>query len=183
MFKDLLILENLSVALDTLRSRKARSALTVLGIVIGVTSVISVAAIIDGLNLYIKSRIALVGSRLFFVTRIPFGTDPMHPPQRIRTRRYLDVSDAAFLREAFPSVAYTAIFADRFGPGVKQNEIRYGKEQVERFFLRGSEPDLAQAVPQFATSAGRFFTSDDIEHSRAVAVIGAGIAETLFSQL
>ena len=42
--------ENLCVALDTLRSRKIRSALTILGIVIGVTSVISVAAIIDGLN-------------------------------------------------------------------------------------------------------------------------------------
>src|SRR5262245_2395868 len=182
-FRSLLIAENLSVALDTLRSRKARSALTVLGIVIGVTSVISVAAIIDGLNLYIKSKIALVGSRLFFVTRIPFGTDPFHPPQKVRSRRYLDVSDAAFLREAFPSVAYTAIFSDRFGPGIAQNEIRYGKEQVERFFLRGSEPDLARAVPQFATSAGRFFSNEDLEHSRAVAVIGAGIADTLFPQL
>jgi len=183
LFRNLLMLENLSVALETLRSRKARSALTVLGIVIGVTSVISVAAIIDGLNLYIKSKIALVGSRLFIVTRIPFGTDPFRLPQRIRVRRYLQVSDAAFLREAFPSVAYTAIFADRFGPGMMQNDIRYGKEQVERFFLRGSEPDLAQAIPQFTTTAGRFFTTEDMEHSRSVAVIGAGIADTLFPRL
>ena len=57
------IRENLLVALDTLRSRKVRSALTILGIVIGVTSVISVAAIIDGLNGYIKGRINTFGSR------------------------------------------------------------------------------------------------------------------------
>ena len=49
--------ENLLVALDTLRTRKVRSALTILGIVIGVTSVISVAAIIDGLNGFMEDRI------------------------------------------------------------------------------------------------------------------------------
>ena len=60
--------ENLLVALDTLRTRKVRSALTILGIVIGVTSVISVAAIIDGLNGYIQGRIRSLGSQAIFVT-------------------------------------------------------------------------------------------------------------------
>ena len=132
MLHDLLIFENLTVALDTLRSRKARSALTVLGIVIGVTSVISVAAIIDGLNGFIKGKIAAVGSRLYIVTRIPFGSNPFRPSQKVRSRKYLQVEDAAFLRDAFPSIAYTATFADRFsfgGSGV-QNDIRYGNQLV-----------------------------------------------------
>ena len=94
MLRELLILENLAVALETLRTRKARSALTVLGIVIGVTSVISVAAIIDGLNSHIKGRITSIGSRLFIISRMPFGTNPMRPPQKIRTRKYLEPSDA-----------------------------------------------------------------------------------------
>ena len=76
MLRDLLILENLSVALETLRTRKARSALTVLGIVIGVTSVISVAAIIDGLNRHIKGRITSIGSRLFSAARWRRRTPP-----------------------------------------------------------------------------------------------------------
>src|SRR6184192_2378872 len=143
MLRSLLIAENLGVALETLRSRKARSALTVLGIVIGVTSVISVAAIIDGLNGFIKGKIAAVGSRLYIVTRIPFGSNPFHPSQKVRLRKYLQVEDAAFLRDAFPSIAYTATFADRFwGSGV-QNDIRYGNQLVERFFLRGTDPDFA----------------------------------------
>ena len=79
--------ENLYVALDTLRSRKIRSALTILGIVIGVTSVISVAAIIDGLNGLIQGRIKSFGSRSFFLTRIPPGQGIGRLPQKIRMRK------------------------------------------------------------------------------------------------
>jgi putative ABC transport system permease protein len=184
VLRDLLILENLSVALETLRGRKARSALTVLGIVIGVTSVISVAAIIDGLNSHIKGRITSIGSRLFIISRMPFGTNPMRPPQKIRTRKYLEATDATSLREALPSVAFASPFADRNAfSGSGQNEIRYGKELVERFFLRGAEPDLGKAVPQFAVASGRFVSQDDVEHHRAVAVIGSGVADTLFPQV
>ena len=187
MLKGLLILENLSVAMDTLRSRKARSALTVLGIVIGVTSVISVAAIIDGLNGFVKARIASVGSRLFIVTRMPFGSNPFRLPQKVRMRRFLQFEDAAFLRDAFPAVAYATVFADRINLGLGstniQNDIRYGKEQVQGFFLRGVEPDLIKTIPQFAIARGRSITIDDLEHARAVTIIGSGIADNLFPQV
>src|SRR5712671_1418486 len=113
MLRDLLILENLAVALQTLRGRKARSALTVLGIVIGVTSVIAVAAIIDGLNRHIKGRITSIGSRLFIISRVPFGTNPARPPEKIRTRRYLQAYAATYLKESLPSVAFASPFADR----------------------------------------------------------------------
>jgi len=184
VLRDLLILENLSVAVETLRTRKARSALTVLGIVIGVTSVISVAAIIDGLNRHIKGRITSIGSRLFIISRMPFGTNPARPPQKIRTRRYLQPADASSLREALSSVEFASPFADRNTfSGSGQNEIRFGNQLVERFFLRGAEPDLGRAVPQFAVSSGRFISPDDVEHNRAVAVIGTGVADTLFPQV
>jgi len=186
MLKELLIYENLVVAMDTLRARKARSALTVLGIVIGVTSVIAVAAIIDGLNGFVKGRLTSVGSRMFMITRLPFGVNPAHPPAKVRSRRYLQVADAAYLREALPSVAYTTVFADKvnFGGGgsAAQNDIRYGKEQAQGFFLRGVEPDLIKAVPQFAIAHGRAVTTDDLEHNRSVAILGAGVADTLFPQ-
>src|SRR5262245_65701187 len=90
--------ENLHVALDTLRARKIRSALTILGIVIGVTSVIAVAAIIDGLDGYIRNRIQSVGSRSFFDSRLPAGFGGFRAlPQRVRMRKYLQLSDAAYL--------------------------------------------------------------------------------------
>src|SRR5450755_2805082 len=103
--------ENLLVALDTLRSRKVRSGLTILGIVIGVTSVISVAAIIDGLNGFIQKRIQSFGSRSFFVTRIPPGFTGFAPlPQKVRIRKYLEISDAQYLKENVPGLDVSAAF-------------------------------------------------------------------------
>ena len=92
--------ENLRVALGTLRSHKVRSFLTLLGIVIGVTSVISVAAIIEGLNLYIQAQVQSLGSRTFFLARFRPGQDPLRWPEEIRLRKYLQYSDAAYLRAA-----------------------------------------------------------------------------------
>ena len=90
--------ENLLVAMDTLRSHKVRSGLTILGIVIGVTSVITVASIIEGLNRFVQSKVESLGSRTFFVSRLPAGQDPNRLPLKIRIRKYLDFSDAAYLR-------------------------------------------------------------------------------------
>ncbi|MBI3473616.1 MAG: ABC transporter permease [Candidatus Solibacter usitatus] len=176
----MLLRENLVVALDTLRARKVRSALTVLGIVIGVTSVISVAAIIEGLNGYIKGRIMSMGSHMVVVTRIPFGAAFGRLPEKIRLRKYLQYSDAAYLREAVSTVAYATTFGNRVTLSGDVNEIRYGNEHVERFFLRGVEPDYARAIPLFSVANGRFISSYDLEHSRSVIVIGAGISDSLF---
>ena len=83
------VVENLSVALDTLRASKVRSGLTILGIVIGVTTVISVASIIDGLNGEIKERVQKLGSNTLFITRIPPMQNATRLPEKIRVRKYL----------------------------------------------------------------------------------------------
>src|SRR5712672_1910987 len=89
--------ENFTLAMDTIRARKGRSALTILGIVIGVTSVISVAAIIEGLNKHVADRVQTLGSRVFFISRIPQGMLKM--TEEIRTRKYLRYEDAVSARE------------------------------------------------------------------------------------
>src|SRR5712692_11284649 len=96
--------ENFLAAMETLRSSKVRSALTVLGIVIGVSSVISMAAIIQGLNSFIQDRVESLGSRTYFLTRFPPGTDPSRMPERIRIRRYLEYNYAEAIRSAAPDV-------------------------------------------------------------------------------
>ena len=174
------VFENLSVALDTLRSRKVRSALTILGIVIGVTSVIAIASIIDGLNGEIKDRVSRLGSNTLFVTRIPAMQNTARLPQKIRIRKYLEDEDAAFLEEAAPAVAYATVFANRINFNDQTDEIRYGDAHVERFFLRGVQPQYIKAFPLFAVAEGRFISDYDEEHSRPVIVIGRAIADSLF---
>src|SRR5215510_4071808 len=94
--------ENLLSALETLRSNKVRSALTVTGIVIGVSSVISMAAIIGGLNKFVQDKVESLGSRTYFISRFPPGTDPTRWPERIRTRKYFEYSYADYIRQAAP---------------------------------------------------------------------------------
>ncbi len=173
------LVENLRVALDTLRARKVRSGLTVLGIVIGVTSVISIASIITGLNGYIKTRVESMGSRTFFVSRIPFGLGG-RMPEKIRIRKYLTDADGPFLRESCPSIAFATTFASRIDFTQMTDNVRYGNEHVEKLILRGVEPDYSRAIPLFSVEYGRFVSPDDLDHSRSVAVIGAAISEALF---
>src|SRR5437763_1209623 len=168
------IRENLAVAMDTLRSRKVRSALTILGIVIGVTSVICVAAIIDGLNGLILSRINSFGSRSFFMSRIPPGFRGVgRLPQKIRTRKYLEASDAQYLKENVPGLDIAAAFMQRinFGSG-QPDTITYAGERVDRVILRGTQPEYAAAIPLFTVATGRYISQFDEEHSRDVVVIG-----------
>src|SRR5215467_1196533 len=102
------IKENLRVALATLRARKVRSALTILGIVIGVTSV---AAVIDGLNGYMQSRIQSFGTRSFFISRVPPGAGAFAPmPQKVRMRKFLEIGDARYLKETVPGVDIAVAF-------------------------------------------------------------------------
>jgi putative ABC transport system permease protein len=177
------LIENLSVAMDTLRVRKVRSALTILGIVIGVTSVIAVAAIVDGLNGEVKDRVEGLGSRTLFVTRIPPNQGPGRLPQKIRIRKDLRDDDARFIEETCPSVSYATTFANRINFADQVDEVRYGDAHVERFFLRGVEPDYAQALPLFTVAEGRFITQFDEDHARSVIVVGHSIADSLFPNI
>ena len=177
------VLENLTVALDTLRARKVRSGLTILGIVIGVTTVIAIASIIDGLNGEIKERIARLGSNTLFITRIPPMQDTTRLPAKIRMRKYLEDGDAAFIEETSPGVSYATVFANRINFNNQTDEIRYGDAHVERFFLRGVQPEYIDAFPLFAVAEGRFISPFDEEHARNVVVIGRSIADSLFPLL
>ncbi len=177
------VLENLAVALDTIRARKVRSGLTILGIVIGVTSVIAVASIIDGLNGVIKERVQKLGSRTLFVTRISPGTNPARMPQKVRVRKYLQDDDASFIEQSCPAVAYATTFGTRIDLGAVADSIRYGDAHVERFILRGTEPAYIDAFPLFAVGEGRFISRYDEDHARNVVAIGQAIANSLFPQV
>ena len=172
--------QNISIALDTLRARKVRSALTILGIVIGVTSVIAVASVIDGLNGVISERVAKLGSNTLFVLRFPTGANPNRLPEKIRTRKYLQDADAKYLEEACPGVGYATVFAQRINFNEQSDEMRRGDAHLERFFLRGAQPQYIKAFPLFAIDEGRFISEYDEEHARDVIVIGRAIADTLF---
>src|SRR5713226_4712149 len=124
--------ENFLAALETLRVNKVRSALTVMGIVIGVSSVISMAAIIGGLNKFVQDKVESLGSRTYFLSRFPPGTDPAHWPERICIRKYFEYNYADYIREAAPDVHVVTTVGTRgffFGD---TNLITSGDRSVEK---------------------------------------------------
>jgi len=172
--------ENFLAAMDTLRSSKVRSGLTVLGIVIGVSSVISMAAIIQGLDKFVQDRVESLGSRTYFLTRFPPGTDPAHMPERIRTRRYLEYGYADYVRTAAPDVENVTTVGTRGFFLGDSNLITSGDRSVEKVIVRGAEPEYTTALPLFNIERGRFISAFDQEHARPVVVLGASISESLF---
>jgi putative ABC transport system permease protein len=172
--------ENFLAALEMLRASKVRSALTVLGIVIGVSSVISMAAIIQGLNKFVQNKVESLGSRTYFLSRFPPGTDPNHWPERIRIRKYLEYTYADYIRQAAPDAQIVTTVGTRAFFFGDNNLITSGNHSVEKVIVRGAEPEYSDAIPMFAVSRGRFISAFDEEHARPVVVIGAAISESLF---
>src|SRR5246127_3618369 len=157
--------ENFFAAMETLRSAKVRSALTILGIVIGVSSVISMAAIIQGLNKFVQNKVESLASRTYFLSRFPPGTDPSRWPESIRTRKYFEYNYADYIRDAAPHVQIITTFGTRAFFFGDTNQINYEGRSVEKVILRGTEPQYTEAIPLFSVARGRFVSAFDEEHA------------------
>ena len=147
--------ENLLVAIDTLRAHKVRSILTMIGIVIGVTSVISVASIIDGLNQFIQDKVDSLGLAHLLHQPFPGRAGPVahaaevsHPQVSRLLRRGVPAR-----RPVPTSIAPPLSERVRFSFG-QSNAISYGGQRVERIFVRGAEPEYSAAIPQFTVGHG-----------------------------
>jgi putative ABC transport system permease protein len=173
--------ESLSLALANITSQKLRSFLTMLGIVIGIASVISVAAIINGLNRHVTDKIRQIGSHSFFITRFKaFTFDFERMPEEIRRRKHLTPEDAVAIRQQCPHVEKVTPILTRAIFLGGENELRYANNHVEGSFLRGGEPELAEVLPVYAVQEGRFVTSEENLHAERVCVLGNAIANSLF---
>jgi len=176
--------ESLGVALATIASQKLRAFLTMLGVVIGVASVISVAAIINGLNRHVTDKVRQIGSNSFFITRFrAFTFDFEHLPEEIRLRKHLTSEDAVAIQQQCSRVAKATPILTRAVFLGGANEVRYLNNQVEDSILRGGEPELVDVLPVYAVKEGRFLTREENLHATQVAILGAAIADALFGTL
>ena len=175
--------ENLNEALDSIRSRKGRTLLTILGVVIGVASVTAVAAIIEGLNRDIVGRVQQLGSKVFFVGRFPGGQSPDQWTEDIRRRKKFTYEYGERVMESCTACEVATIFADSSFVFGRTNEIRYHNNSITNFLYRGVDQDFAVAVPMAGVQSGRFFTQADNNRARPVAILGESVAEQLFGQI
>src|SRR5260370_18636702 len=105
------------------------------------------AAIIQGLNKFVQDRVERLGSRTYFISRFPFGTDLSRLPERIRARKYLEYNYAESVREAAPDVQIVTTFGTRGFFLGGRNRIISGDRSVGKVILRCPGPRSPDRLP------------------------------------
>src|SRR6202045_2041792 len=171
--------EEFILALDTLRKNPLRSALTILGIVIGITTVITVSAMINGLNNNVLAGIRELGSDTIIAYRFPWA-GLSHPPSSWFTRKELqpewaeDMEKLPHVLAASPSMR---IFMPQFGSGTA--DVRRGAYRAKNVILQGNSPSI-ERIFDMKIQYGRQFDENDTEHRSPVVMLGYDTARILF---
>lgn len=166
------------MALEAIKAHKMRAFLTVLGVLVGVTTVIAMVSIITGLNKSMAQQIESLGSNIIYVTRFEMGIRFEGPSEEERNRPAITFEDAMAVDELCPSVE--AVSPQNWGPG--QKTVKYRDNKVSRFELIGIMPSYEVVNNNFAEE-GRFFTDSDVNYRAMVAVLGRDVADVLFPNL
>jgi putative ABC transport system permease protein len=171
--------ENLRQAMDTLRTHKLRSALTVFGVVLGVSVIMLVAALITGFNQKIEEEIKQVGADTAFITKWDRHRDGP-PTLEERQRKSLTPEDAQAIREACPVVKSITAWVE---PGWEQTHtVRTKAGNVTAIDFRGVQPDFGIVYANATLSAGRFISEGDDLHKDKVVLLGENVAPVLFPE-
>jgi putative ABC transport system permease protein len=171
--------EEVVLALDTLRKNPLRSALTILGIVIGITTVITVSAMINGLNDNVLAGIRDLGSDTIICYRFPWAS-LSRPPSEWLNRKELqpewaeDIEKLPHVSAASPSMR---IFMPQFGAGTA--DVRRGAFRSKNVILQGNSPSIYR-IFDMKLQFGRAFDENDTEHRSPVVMLGYDTARTLF---
>jgi putative ABC transport system permease protein len=164
--------ETLRLATDSLRAHKLRSFLTLLGVIMAVTTLVTVMSAIAGLNLYVADRVANLGANVFIVDRFGIITS-MDDFQKAQKRPLITLEDYQRLRDTMKTATAVAAIDDR------NAQTRSGDIKMENTDVMGATPNFAD-VRNINVLAGRFLTPADDEHRSEVVFIGADLAQKFF---
>ena len=173
------IYENLKMALSTLRANKLRSSLTVVGVVIGVWTVIAIASIISGIDMAVKKEVESFGTRSIFLYKFDIGVRTSEPTREERMRKDLTYEDALAINQ-LPTVEVAVPFLNitnnRWGQKLLVGKNGKTSASVR---LQGTLPEFERAGTEVLTD-GRFFAQFENDTNQEVAVIGASVADNFF---
>ena len=165
-----MILIIIKIALDSILIHKLRSFLTVLGIIIGVSSVIIMVAIGNGAKLEIEKQISSIGSNLIII--LPGATSSGGVRFGAGTQMTLTIQDAEALKKESPYIEDTSFSIHEV------LQIVY-KNMNWSSLVRGTNTSFFR-IQEWELERGRFFNEDDIKSGNRVAVIGSTVVKNLF---
>jgi putative ABC transport system permease protein len=171
--------EIVTMSVDTLRSNKMRSALTVLGVVIGITSIVGMTSLIRGFDESLRDLFRELGPNTIFVQKFSLiSASSGKTFLEIARRPNLSMDDAKAIARECPSVAIIDVWLGG-GPGSTQPRMYYANEKTKPLAILGATENFA-AVNFVKLESGRFFLPTEVEHRKQVVVLGRTPYESLF---
>ena len=167
---------SLPMALQTLREHKLRSFLTVLGIIIGTSTVIAVSAIVVGFDSTITGMVREFGGNTAMVFKFQFGFRMGHLTTEERTRKPLTLENARAIAERCPSVEHVSPYL--LAPWNTIHKLKYKGDDIYQVEIGGTETGYASGGT--VMKMGRFFSETENLHRMPVAVVGEDIQRAWF---
>ena len=168
--------DNLRQSLTSLRAHKLRSALTMIGLTMGVATLITVMTIVQGANRYVEQKIANLGTDVFQIARTPFTPMDFELVLKALKYKHIEVADLRAVRETCS--ACRAVGAS----GSAQAQVRYQDKDISDVNIHGHTANMADIDTRTVTS-GRYFTDSEDARASRVCLIGATVVDRFFAGL
>ncbi len=169
--------QNVAIALSAIRASKLRSGLTILGVVIGVSTVMTMASLVQGIRDQIVRTIEIAGPTTFYVLKV-FSQTPLNPdrlPKYVRIRPDL-VNDEAERIRNLPEIQYASLWGQVIA------RVEFGGTRTQSVAVFGADEGFT-VIQGGELSAGRWFTRAEVTGGDAVVVLRDAIAEKVFGRL
>jgi putative ABC transport system permease protein len=167
------IKEPLLIALETLRSHKLRSFLTLLGVILSVSTLIVVVSMVQGTNRYVADKVANFGSNVFLISRFPLITSRDQFVKLQRSNRIVTWDDYEWVRDNISLAKEVGLEAHNNG------KVKYKTETIEDIDIRGVTANMG-GIDVEEPEIGRYILDADNEHRANVAMIGTDVAKRFF---
>ena len=169
--------EAITIALHSLRANKLRSFLTVLGILIGVSSVIAVVAITEGLDRYISEKVLELGSRSFTVQKMPDIITSREMWLEMQKRKNLELLDVQAMKRACSLCSEVGAMVATGG------SVKRGRTTQKDVRIMGVTENFSRIGTVRELLAGRHLIQDDVDQARPVVVIGTDLVDAFFGMV
>src|SRR5258708_30074904 len=162
------------IALETLRSHKLRSFLTLLGVILSVSTLVVVVSLIEGTNRYITNRVANFGANVFLIHQYPIVTSLEEFVKLDRSNNKINGEDFEYAGDNMTSAKAVGVEVRR------QGIVKFGNESLEDINIRGVTANIGEMdVEEPAT--GRYISDGDNEHHSEIALIGNDVVKRFFT--
>jgi putative ABC transport system permease protein len=168
--------EYAGVAFDSLRTNKLRSAMTLLGIIIGITSIIVVICVLEGLDRYWKEKVSNFAPNTFVISQFPIITDPDEFFEAVRRNPEIRAEDASAIARHCSACDEVGVETERI------SQVRFGSQTLEQVSLSGVTANIFDIDP-IEVEEGRVLLEWESFHSQYVAFIGWDISDKLFGNV